>query len=162
MPRPRRRGNREKNQFVDQMMYLLTAPFITWPGQEGIYELTDNRTTAKLERLVHQKEIFENQEATEFEAMLYISTVTLERPIGHDWTEIYMYLFKRWSPEKAAAADIAGPDELNKYPQQDDLVRLRKLVFMRQMNHIKRKLGINQAVVETEAQELKEEQQRLF
>ena len=88
--------------------------------------MNENRTTARLQRMVHHKEIFENQECSEFEAMLYISTVTLEHPPNHDWDVIYGWLFKRWSPEQAATIfdEYDIPPELNEYPQREQLTLL--------------------------------------
>lgn len=157
-----RRGRRKK--FVDQMMYLLTAPWITWPGQESIYHLlVDNRTTGRLERLAHHQEIFENQECTEFEAMLYISPSTLENVPNHDLYVVYGWLFKRYKPEQGAEIfdehDI--PPELT--PQRQELLsKVRKWIYRTQMNHLNRQLDIDQAAVEAEAQKLQDEQQRLF
>ena len=102
MPRPRRRTKeeREEGKFVDHMMYLLTAPYLTWPNQEQIYQLNDNQTQARLQRLGHQEEILTNEECTEFEAMIYISTSTLENPPSHDLYVVYGWLFTRWKPNR--------------------------------------------------------------
>ena len=95
--------------------------------------------------------------------MLYISTASLQFPLDHDWTEVYMYLLRRWSPEKASAVDIEGPDKLNEYPQQEHLTRLRKWIYRTQMNHLQSQLReADQAEVKKEAEGLREEQQRLF
>ena len=145
------------------MMYLLTGSYVTWPGQESIYDANDNKNTALLFRMVKHNEIFENEECTEFEAMLYISTVTLEHPVSHDWYEIYMYLFRRWSPGKALAAEIEGPDVLTKYPQQEDLSRLRKWIYKTQMNRLKGELQeADQAEVAAEAKEIEDMNPKMF
>ena len=163
MSRLRRRRNKEDQTFVDNMMYLLAGPYVTWPGQESIYEANDNKTTAVLFRMARHKEIFENEECTEFEAMLYISTVTLEHLVSHDWYEIYMYLFRRWSPEKALAAEIEGPNVLTKYPQQEDLSRLRKWIYKTQMNRLKGELQeADQAEVAAEAKEIEDLNPKMF
>ena len=113
--------------------------------------------------MARHKEIFENEECTEFEAMLYISTVTLEHPVSHDWYGIYMYLFRRWSPEKALAAEIEGPNVLTKYPQQEDLSRLRKWIYKTQMNRLKGELQeADQAEVAAEAKEIEDLNPRMF
>lgn len=164
MPRPRRRTKeeREEGKFVDHMMYLLTAPMLTWPGQESIYDWNDNKTTARMERLAHSTEILENEECTEFEAMIYISTSTLENAPGHDLYVVYGWLFKRWKPDQDVFPEHEIPEELNQYPQQEILTRVRKWIYLRQMNHLKTKLDIDQAAVEAEAQELQEQQGELF
>ena len=167
MPRPRRRRTkeeRETEQFVDHMMYLLTAPWITWPQQESIYDHNENRSLGKLARLAHSKEIFENQECTEFEAMLYISTSTLEHPPGHDLYVVYGWLFKRYKPEQGAEIFPEGydiPPDLN--TQQEELLsKVRRWIYRTQMNHLKKQLDADQPAVDVEGQELREEQQKLF
>ncbi len=154
-------GDREGEKFVNQMMYLLTAPGITMPGYEDLSRLHKDDVT--LQRLARHKEIFENQQCTELEAMLYISTASFVHPLDHDWIEIYMYLFKRWSPEKAKAADIEGPDELNRWPQQEDLAKLRRWIYRRQMHHLRAKMGNpNRRALQKEKEELDDQQQKLF
>jgi hypothetical protein len=127
----------DAEQFVDQAMYFLTAPYITWPDYEDIYQSNDNRTKALMFRLAHHKEVFDTHQCTEFEAMLYISTATLAAPPSHDWFQIYMWLFNRWNPELAQQNDLK-PDrpELN-VNQQEDLARLRQWIFRQQMAHLK-------------------------
>ena len=129
--------DRESQAFVDQMMYLLVGPFIGFPGWED--ELRNHKTEILLQRMLRSKEIFETQQCTELEAMLYVSTASLAQPISHDWAQIYMWLFKRWQPDTAERLDIS-PDrpELN-VNQQEDLARLRSWLFKQQMGHIKRK-----------------------
>ena len=124
---------------MNQFMYLLMAPYMFYPPWGDVWDANDNKTTAKFQRLIHAGEIFEAQQCTEFEAMLYISTATLSHPSGHDWFNIYMWLFNRWNPERAKEQDLL-PDrpELN-VNQKEDLSRLRRWIFSQQMGHIKEK-----------------------
>jgi len=134
-----RKRDREGQALVDQMMYLLVGPYIGFPGWEDIWQVNDNKTTARVHRLAHHKEIFETQQATEYEAMLYLSTASLAQPISHDWAQIYLHLFNGVMPEVAKDLDVL-PDrpELN-VNQQDDLARLRRWIFKHQMDHVRRK-----------------------
>jgi hypothetical protein len=151
--------DREQEQFVDQMMYLLTAPGITMPGHEDLYRL--RQTDAMLQRLAHYREIFDTKQCTEFEAMLYISTASLVHPISRDWGDIYFYLFQRWNPAQAELIKIE-PRELD-YPQEEDLRRLRSWIYRTQINHLRRRNGLgNPKRLKKEEQDLKEEQQKLF
>ena len=125
--------------------------------------VTMHKDEITLQRLGHHREIFETQQCTEFEAMLYISTASLECPLNHDWTEIYMYPFKKWSPEKAKAAGIEPPDKLSRYPQQEDLTKLRRWIYRSQMHHLRSKMGNpNRRALRKENEELDEQQQKLF
>jgi hypothetical protein len=151
--------NRDEEQFVFQMMYLLTAPGITMPGYEDTFRIRNSDAT--LQRLAHHREIFENKECTEFEAMLYISTASLSHPIDRDWADIYFYLFRRWNPEMADQIKIE-PRELA-YPQEDHLHRLRSWIYRTQVNHLRRQHGMGRPhQLRAERKALDEEQQKLF
>ena len=135
-PEPRRRLT--DDQVVLQLLYPLVAPLIGFPGWEDT--LPQRRDEITLQRFLHHREIFEREEATDFEAMLYISTATLAAPPSHDWFEIYMWLFSRWKPEVAQEQDLK-PSRADLYPhQQEDLTRLKRWLYRQQMEHLKAKL----------------------
>ena len=130
---------KDADQFVDRVMYALTAPYMYFPPWDTIWEANDNKTKSVMYRLAHHKEIFEQQQCSEFEAMLYVSTATLAHPPGHDWFIIYAWLFRRWRPDQAAEIfDSHEGEELN-VNQQEDLARLRRWIFNQQMAHLKAK-----------------------
>jgi hypothetical protein len=130
---------KDADQFVDMFMYALTAPYITWPGYQDIYQANDNKNKALVYRLAHLQELFARKECSELEAMLYMSTATLVHPPSHDWFNIYMWLFRRWAtPEQAADVGDDLPEKLSP-SQSEDLARLRRWIFKQQMDHIRRK-----------------------
>ncbi len=138
-PLPTAPSRQDDEAFVDQFMYLLTAPYVTWPGWEDIYQSNDNKTTALIQRMAHHREIFASKHCTEFEAMLYISTATLAHPPSPEWGHIYFWLFRRWNPEAAQAIEVDEVREL--YPGEKELLaRLRAWIFKVQMAHLKGKL----------------------
>ncbi len=93
-PAPREPSEAQaERQFVDQAMYLLTAPYLAFPPWEDVWNNENHRFRAVTERMKHHQEIFLQGMCTEFEAMIYISSATLAFPPSHDWFEIYMYLF---------------------------------------------------------------------
>ena len=104
--------DREAQEVVDQIMYLLTGPYVGFPGWEDM--LRDHRDAITLERMKHHREIFRDQLCTEYEAMLYLSTASLAHPIAHDSAQIALWLFSRWQPQVAKEQAIL-PDrpELN-------------------------------------------------
>lgn len=155
MPKRRRPRDRKGEIFADRMMYLLTAAYMSWPGQTQIWEHNDNRNTALMRRFAHQKEIFETEQCTQFEAMIYISTSTLENRPGHDLASVYFWLFRQELADQAdevlgdsGRADLEGP-------QLEILVTLRRWIFKTQMNRIKL------AAKEERDNELEEERGRL-
>ncbi len=127
---------REEEDFVLTLMYCLTAPLILYPGWEDTY--ANKRDEATIFRLALAAEIHETRMATEFEAMLYISSATLVAPPSHTWATIYFWLFRRWNREKADAISIEDrPLDRN---AQEDLERLRSWMYDHQMQHLKAKL----------------------
>ena len=135
----RRSRDREDQGFVDHMMYILTAPFIGFPGWEDGWDANNNKTTALVHRLGNQQEIFRDSVCSEFEAMVYLSTATMIGPISHDWGQVYMWLFQRWKPDLSKELDVL-PDrpELNQN-QRDDLTQLRRWIFEQQVRRLKQK-----------------------
>jgi len=129
----------DEQQFVEEMMYLLRAPLVGTPGWVDI--LRDRWSDALIQRLARHKDIFAARQCTEYEAMLYLSTASLEAPLPHGWAELYFWLFSRWNPKAASENDIPSP-ELDR-SQKDDLARLRGWIFARQMERLKqpRKAG---------------------
>ena len=137
-PRVKRRDG-DDQQFVAQMMYLLRAPLVGTPGWVDI--LKDRWSDALIQRLARHKDIFAARQCTEYEAMLYLSTASLEAPLPRGWAELCFWLFSRWNPQAAAQNDIPSP-ELDR-SQKEDLARLRGWIFTRQMERLKqpRKAG---------------------
>ncbi|MBI4201189.1 MAG: hypothetical protein HY531_02740 [Chloroflexi bacterium] len=131
-------SKREEQEFVDRVMYWLTAPYITWPGYEDIYRSNGNKDRALVQRLACHEEIHREKACTEFEAMLYISTATLVAPPSHAWYTIYMYLFNRCMPEQAEANGLDGIKKLNG-SDAEDLMRLRQWIYKKQVLHLKEK-----------------------
>ena len=151
--------HRDEERFVEQAMYCLTAPTIGWPGWEEL--LRQHREDITLQRLAHQREVFQTQQCTEFEAMLYLSTASLVAPVGHDWVQIYGYLFWRWNPEQGK--EIWGQAPQLDPNQQEHLVRLRRWIYRQQLLHVKGKAGkARQEELEREQRAVEQLQPRLF
>lgn len=129
------RGDAE-DTFVEQMMYLLRAPLVGTPGWVDI--LKDRWSDAIIQRLARHREVFDTRQCTEYEAMLYLSTASLEAPLPRGWAELYFWLFSRWNPQAASENDIPSP-ELDR-SQREDLARLRRWIFTRQMERIRQRL----------------------
>ena len=153
-PRSRRSQAQEEQLFVDQMMYMLTAPQIFHPPWDTLVEMHKQDVT--LHRLINNKEILEKEMCSELEAMLYLSSASLEAPMRRDWMEIYFWLFNRWDAEKAKAAEIAMPNLDS--TQIESMDRLRRWIFRTQMNHIKSK---RPSITRRSAKEVEKAKQRL-
>ena len=62
---------REEKKFIDSVMYMFKAPYITWPDYEG-YITPDMKQRAELERFKNITEIMETKEATDYEVVIYL------------------------------------------------------------------------------------------
>jgi hypothetical protein len=155
---------KDADQFVDQFMYALTAPYIGWPGwgdDPAFWE--PHKTRVTMERLLHHQEIHRDKVASEYETMLYLSSATLSAPPTHDWYCIYAWLFRRWHPEQGAEIFNDHEGEKLNVNQQEDLARLRAWIFRIQMNYMEAKMkGARKQEVEMERQELEASQPELF
>lgn len=155
----------ESKDFVDQFMYLLTAPYMFYPPWDDIWSYQDRKSDALMHRLIQGQEIWETKQCSEYEAMIYISTATLSAPPSHDWYCIYAWLFRRWRPEQGAEVFDGHDGEKLNANQKEDLARLRSWIFKTQMNHMKAKRAKTAKEVqevEAEEQQLQVEHPRLF
>jgi len=84
---------------------------------------TQQRWRIQFERMNQIKEANGEKirEATDYEALIYISTVSLAMPLSSMWQRIYGYLFKKYYPEKSdfipdyeARLDIQSKPELRR------------------------------------------------
>lgn len=156
---PARWAPKDEKEFVGFFMYMLTAPVIVWPGWEDSYR--DRWPDVLMNRLAHGRQVFAERMCTEFEAMLFISSATLNAVPAHDWVQVYLWLFARWKPDVAEAEDIK-PDraELNAQ-QKEKLAELRAWVFKGQLQRLKEK-GKPSRETEAERKELEVTQPKLF
>ncbi len=161
--RPTVKGNKPERDLVETIMYCLTAPYMYMPPWEDIWMVNDNKTTATIQRFAQVREISDTEMCTEFEAMIYISTATLENPPSYHWAQVYLYLFRRhFGTEKADEMEMGAPAELD-LTEQDLLAGLRRWIFNKQVAHMKAKQK-GEAVVVRAAAEAEEtvERPRLF
>jgi len=84
---------------------------------------TQQRWRIQFERMNQIKEANGEKirEATNYEALIYISTVSLAMPLSSMWQRIYSYLFKKFYPDKSdfipayeARLDIQSEPELRR------------------------------------------------
>ena len=157
-PKPRKTEAQEQRDVVQDIMYGLVAPLISYPGWEDL--LRDHKDRIILQRLAHGLEIAETKQATEFEAKLYLSTASLAVPMTHRWAEIFFHLFHKQFPDQPAVKEIRNP-ELDQQ-QQQELAYLRNWIYRTQINHMKAKARGETPEIKKEQKQLEEEQAKLF
>ena len=159
-PNPRSRQGRGEQKFVDDLMYVLTAPIVVLPQYTDSIQ-NQHRERVQMERLLHAKEILETERCTVFECNLYLSCASFERPLSHAWAQIYMWCFQQSFPEQAPQIMTEGPVQLDRQ-EEIELDHFRAWIFRVQMNYIKAqsKDFIEKEVTE-EKQQLDEEGEQL-
>lgn len=79
---------------ISEIVGVFCDPIIVFPGgwMDTIPDWIKNAIT--LERLVMNMKALKGEEmtGTDAEALAYLYPASLEFPLGHDWTEIYLYL----------------------------------------------------------------------
>lgn len=80
---------------IDDMVSCFTDPIIVWP-QGGWADTIPQwlKEQVKIDRLFQLLKTVHGEKptATDSEALLYMYPLALERPLDHDWTQIYLYL----------------------------------------------------------------------
>ena len=84
----------KSDKWISDLVGVFTDPIIVFPSgwQDTLPDWIKPAIT--MERLIECARSSKDGQptATEAEAMAYMYPRTLEAPLGHDWTEIYMYL----------------------------------------------------------------------
>lgn len=120
-------GTVEQQEPISKMLEAL-AELMTKPrpiiGHTG---WEDSITPEQKERIMFErmKQIKESNGekidvATDYEAMVYLSTASLTQPLSSMWTRIYMHLFKRFYPDKS---DFLAEAETTLYSQDESELR---------------------------------------
>jgi len=104
-----RKAEREAKKQIEQMDFALTAPLVVWRGCER--DARDEwKAKAKMYRLAKLLRGEDDDMATDYEAIIYISTASLSVPLGHSWYRIYMHLFRQFYKEHADRMGIENVD----------------------------------------------------
>jgi len=114
---PKRAG---ASKFLDTFAKTFTRPIIGHPG--WVSSITpEQKARIKIERLkqISQVKGQKIEMATDYEAMIYLSTASLSAPLSRSGQRIYFHLFKKFYPEKSefipeyeAKLDIQSKPEL--------------------------------------------------
>jgi len=119
---------------VERAVFALAAPIITWPGMENLVteEHRNNIIASRMAAAIENRE-----EATDWEAMIYLHTASLATPLDHDHAQIYFYLFSKLLPQHAEKIGLPNV-ELNDY-LSGKLQRLKEWIFRQQLKAWKKK-----------------------
>ncbi|MBA7518070.1 hypothetical protein ES705_10136 [subsurface metagenome] len=145
---------------IDNMVGSLYDPIIvhqcSWATPDMIPEWLRNQITLDrmIELMVANKE-GRDPIGTDSEALAYMIPASMEAPMGHDWTQIYLYLATvviDRDKNKTVPDDIRV-DKLDKM-QQEDLLRLKRWLYETKLKHRRgRRKEIKQEIKEEEEKE---------
>jgi hypothetical protein len=118
--------------YISELVGALADPIIVFPGGWGDTLPDWLKNAITLERLeINMRELKgEDPTGTDAEACAYLYTASLTQPMGHDWSEIYLYIatrvYGRWGKNEMPQ-DIKV--ESLRDDQKADLDRLKKWLY---------------------------------
>ncbi len=128
------------DQGIADVVGALTDPIIVFPGGWGDTLPDWLKDTITLERLVGNMKAFagEKPTATDAETCAYLYTVSLTRPMGEQWTRIYLYVAtqvcKKWKK-----ADLPADITVGSISDEDtrELADLKDFIYRSRIEHRK-------------------------
>ncbi len=106
---PKGKGDREVKRQLDELVGAMADPLIvhSCPWADTIPDWL--KAQVKVERLIALMKCHGNETtATDAEALAYLMPASLEAPLDHEWTQIYLYL----STKVCEAAGKKIPDDI--------------------------------------------------
>ena len=124
---------------AERLAFCLSAPVVAHPSWSSIIT-KEQKTKAKMHRLAKLKNGEEDGQATDYEAMLWLSTFSLDSPLDRHAFNIYAYLFRKCYPEQAS--EIFSEHEgvhLDKHLEEPLLRELKQRIYKSQREALKEK-----------------------
>jgi hypothetical protein len=130
-------GKLNTADWVEDMVEVFTAPLIVYPGgwEDTLPDWIKSEVT--LQRLIRLMK-GDDGLATDVEALAYMYPRTLEAPLDHDWTQIYMYLATKVMGSRLSSKEAEIPadikvERLEPY-LESKLIELKRWIRERQRN----------------------------
>lgn len=133
-------AGKEVEQGISNIIGSLTDPIIVFPGGWGESLPDWLKDTITLERMLENMKALHEEKltATDAEACAYLFTASLTRPIGEQWTRIYLYVStqvcRRWKRVDLPADIIV--DSISDEETQE-LNGLKDFIYERRLEHRK-------------------------
>jgi hypothetical protein len=151
---------------ISDIVGALTDPIIVFPGGwgEDLPEWLKNAIT--LERLGMNMKALKGEEmtGTDAEACAYLFAAALTQPMGHDWTQIYLYIatqtYHRWGKNEMPpdiAVDSLTDDQMRELNRLKDWLYRKRTQIRLERDRVERRQK-----KEEEAARRKAEQPALF
>ena len=129
---------------ISEIVGVFCDPIIVMPGGWGDTLPERIKTAITLERLIENMAVLKGEEmtGTDAEACAYLYTASLTAPMGHDWTQIYLYIAtKVMEKHTSGGSKKTMPDDIRVETLTDgqmrDLNRLKAWIYERRVRHRK-------------------------
>jgi len=131
---------RRVDSWINELVWAISGAIVVAPTMESMPIPADVSARIKIERLVEVMR--HSKQASDTEAMWYISTVSLLHPLDRHWTNIYMYLTRKFLlAEGRELPDFLKEEiRLDRYMEAQPLRRLKEWLYKRSIEHLKAKL----------------------
>ncbi|GAH62125.1 unnamed protein product [marine sediment metagenome] len=111
---------------ISDIVGVFCDPIIVFPGGWGDTLPEWLKTSITLERLAMNMRALKGEEmtGTDAEACAYLNTASLTQPMGHDWTQIYLYIatkvYEKWRTKESG---VTMPEDIRVESLNDDQMR---------------------------------------
>ena len=133
-------AERELDKGISEIVGAICDPIIVFPGGWGDTLPDWLKTAITLERLIENMKVIKGEEmtGTDAEACAYLYTASLTQPMGHDWTQIYLYIAgKVYEKQRTPQSGVTMPEDIRVESldrnQEDDLNRLKRWIYERRV-----------------------------
>lgn len=156
--------NNRIDKQIDELVGALTDPIIVWPGGWADTLPDWIKSEIQLERLAQNMKALKGEKptATDAEACAYLYVRSLEAPMDHDWTEIYLYIAGKVA---ARGKNAQIPDDIKVDSLRDDQMRdlqeLKNWIYQRRLKHRQERRRAEKAQAKAEAEAKAPEQLKL-
>jgi len=124
------------NNMEKWVAYSLFAPIIVDPRWTDLPEELVKKAT--LHRMAKVASGDFSEKATDYEAMVYLHTVSLAQPLGETMRSIYFWLFRKFYPAQADTIGLPNPNLTE--IEHRELEKLKEWIFRMQMKAIKQRV----------------------
>jgi len=133
-------AERELDKSISEIVGAICDPIIVFPGGWGDTLPDWLKSAITLERLIENMKVIKGGEmtGTDAEACAYLYTASLTQPMGHDWTQIYLYIAgKVYEKQRTPQSGVTMPEDIRVESldrnQEDDLNRLKRWIYERRV-----------------------------
>ena len=131
-------------KWIGELVGVFSDPIIVMPGGWGDTLPAWIKEAITLERLISNMEAAKTGVMTgsDAEACAYLYTASLDAPMGHDWSQIYLYIAgKVYERHRTKDSGVSMPEDIKvdklDRNQMDDLNRLKAWIYDCRVKHRK-------------------------